>query len=235
VDDCLVITPTRERPANAARLMLAVHGTAVMRTRVALAVDDDDPQLAAYERDVRPLLAPGDMMLVAPRGCLSQWTNRVARGWGSEYHFLASLGDDHEPFTLGWDQLLADAILDLPGGHGFAYPDDERRDDIPEAVMVSRGIVQALGWFMLPDCRHFYVDNAWSDLGVALGISYVHRAKVPHRHYTTTPGVARDGSYAQAEAWGPADQAAYVAWRDGGGLSAAVGRVRAALDGKAMT
>jgi hypothetical protein len=214
--------------------MLAVHGTAVMRTHVALAVDDDDPQLELYEQLVRPLLAPGDMMLVAPRGCLSQWTNRIARGWGSEYEFLASLGDDHEPVTDGWDQALAAAVNHLPGGHGFAYPDDERRDDIPEAVMASTAVVEALGWFMLPQCRHFFVDNAWSDLGAALGITYAHWVKIPHRHYTTTPGVVRDGSYAQAEAWGPADQAAYVQWRDGGGLAAAVARVRQALDGQAI-
>jgi hypothetical protein len=235
MNDCLVITPTRERPANAARLLAAVHATAVMRTHVALAVDDDDPQLPAYERDVRPLLHPGDMMLTGPRGCLSRWTNRIARGWGSEYRFLVSFGDDHEPVTPAWDAIMADEILALPGGRGFAYPDDERRDDIPEAVMTSTAVAEALGWLMLPQCRHFYVDNAWADLGAQLGITYAHQVKVPHRHYTTTPGVVRDGSYAQAEAWGPADQAAYTQWRDGGGLAKAVARVRQALDGQAMT
>jgi hypothetical protein len=224
----LVLVPSRERWANAERLVRAVHATSGPGVHVALGVDDDDPQLGEYEARVVPLFRPGDRLVTGPRGCLSAWTNRLWEDHGAGYAFLASLGDDHEPVTDGWAEVLAGVIETEFGGHGMAYPDDRRRADIPEAVVMSASVAGALGWVMLPDCRHFYVDNAWAELGAAAGmIRYCPDVVVPHRHYTTTPGVERDGSYAQAEEWGTGDHMSFLRWRAGPGFAADVAKLAA--------
>ena len=182
---------------------------ATAATDIAVAVDSD--QIALYE----PLQHtwPDLEWFTGPRDTLTGWTNRIASLRGGGYRALASLGDDHMPRTPGWDALLLAAISDM-GGTGIAYPDDKRRADIPEAVGISADIVRALGWMCLPESSHFYVDDVWADLGNGAGcLRYVPAAVVEHMHYSVKPGVARDGTYAEAETRGPADYAAYQQWR----------------------
>ena len=89
------------------------------------------------------------MLEVGPRNGLCGWTNEVAVRRAAEYPYLASLGDDMVPRTKGWDRALVRAITDM-GGTGLAYPWDGTREDIPEAVVLSSDIVQALGWMCAP-------------------------------------------------------------------------------------
>ena len=194
-------------------MLHATRATARAATHVYVAVDDDDPELAAYEAAVTPLIGDGVWFSVGPRKSLAGWTNHVAGRHAGRYRCLASLGDDHVPRTPGWDALLL-AAIDGMGGTGIAYPDDKRRADIPEAVVISSDIVAALGWMCEPSLQHFRVDDVWADLGNGAGcLRYVPGAVVEHMHYSVRPGVARDGTYADAEDRAPADHAAYERWR----------------------
>ena len=166
--DLLIVVPSRGRPQNIARLLDAVHATSRARTHVHVCVDDDDPALADYERVLRDAGGEDDHLERGPRKQLAAWTNEVAVRRASRYPFLASLGDDMVPRTPGWDKGLIRAITDM-GGTGFSYPWDGTREDIPEAVVMSSGIVSALGWMCEPSLIHWYVDNVWADLGRGIG------------------------------------------------------------------
>jgi hypothetical protein len=209
--DLLVITPSRGRPQNAARLIDAVRRTSAAVTHVHIAVDEDDPALPEYRKAVR-CMRDGDEFETGPRGGLAAWTNRVAVRRAGEYRYLASFGDDHEPRTPGWDAALIRAIEDT-GGTGFAYPWDGTREDIPEAVVVSSDVVAALGWMCEPSLSHWYVDNVWADLGKGAGcIRYLRAVAVDHHH----PGAGKarvDATYRAAGAGISADRAAYETWR----------------------
>jgi hypothetical protein len=134
--DLLVIVPSRGRPQNVARMLDAVHATAKMTTHVHVAVDDDDPELERYEYVMKQAAGDGDRLTTGPRKGLAAWTNEIAVPRAAEYPFLASFGDDHVPYTPGWDRALIRAIVDM-GGTGFSYPWDGTREDIPEAVVMS--------------------------------------------------------------------------------------------------
>jgi hypothetical protein len=193
----------------------AATGLSGARTVMVVATDDDDPQAAAYDAALKPLLDSGEVHhLHGPRRGLAAWTNAIARLYAPELRALASFGDDHVPRTQGWDRLLLEA-LDGLGCPGIVYPDDRRRADIPEAPVISSEIVLALGWMCEPSLRHFYVDNVWADIGRAAGcLAYVPGVIVEHLHYQARPDVAvRDATYAEAEARGGEDQTAYLAWR----------------------
>src|SRR5258707_5323676 len=97
---------------------------------------------------------------------------------------MASLGDDHLPVTVGWDERLLAA---LPEHGGYAYPNDGRRDDVPEAVVVSTSIVAELGWVCYPGVGHWYFDNILRGIGASAGcLGYcpgvVGRHLDPHRN-----------------------------------------------------
>lgn len=224
--DLWVLVPSRGRPGSVQRLSDACKRTCTADTRLHFAFDDDDPQLEA-----NIAAAAGCRYAVGPRNGLAGWTNDLAarhvrRGDAAA---LASLGDDMLPVTHGWDRLLLDA---LPPGGGFSYPDDQRRDDIPEAVVISTPIVAALGWMAAPGMHHWYIDNVWADLGTAAGcLVYCPDVLVQHLHPNVRPDVTRpDGTYHDAAQRYDSDLAAYQRWRlrDMPRDAAAVRRVRAA-------
>lgn len=210
--DLLVITPTRGRPGNAARLLQVVHKTSRLDTHVYLGVDDDDPCLDEYKEMFAEHGHDGDVLEIQPRMGLSEWTNHIAVKNVSEYPFLASLGDDMVPQTYGWDRALVRVITDM-GGTGFAYPWDGIREDVPECVIVSSDIVGVLGWMALPVCHHFWIDDAWSELGRAAAcIRNCRAVKVMHMH-PVTGKASGDATYRQAGSKIEMDRAAFFAWR----------------------
>ena len=178
--DLLVIVPSRGRPGNIARLLDAVHATRKLETHVHVMVDDDDPKLGEYQQVMERAAKDGDKLTVGLRKNLTDWTNEIAVPAAEEYPYLASLGDDHVPYTPGWDKALIRAIGQM-GGTGFSYPWDNTREDIPEAVVMSSNIVRALGWMALPECSHWYIDTAWADLGRGIdALRHCRAVKVEH-------------------------------------------------------
>jgi hypothetical protein len=213
--DLLVITPSRGRPDNATRLLKAVHETAKLVTHVHIAVDDDDPELESYQQAVSEVAGPGDVLETGPRKGLAAWTNDIALRKAGNYTYLASFGDDMIPKTRYWDYYLARGIDDM-GGAGFTYPWDGLREDIPEAVVISSSIVMALGWMCLPGLDHFFIDNAWADLGRGAGcIRHLRAVMVDHVH-PRAGKAERDETYSEASPKLGADQKAYQEWRSAG-------------------
>ena len=203
--DLAVLVPSRGRPANVARLIEACAKTCRADTIVSFGFDEDDPELLAN------MDASGDALVtVRPRMGLGAWTNALAALWPGADH-LASIGDDMVPVTDGWDERLCEAA----GPAGMAYPNDRRRDDIPEAIVMSVGLVRALGWMCEPSLGHWYIDSVWRDLGTAAGcLRYLPDVVVEHRHPNVPGSGARpDATYADAAAGFASDLAAYQKWR----------------------
>jgi hypothetical protein len=205
VADLAVLVPSRGRPKNVARLIEACEKTCRADTIVSFGFDEDDPELLAN------MDASGDALVtVRPRMGLGAWTNALAAIWpGASY--LGSLGDDMVPVTDGWDEKLIAAQEAISGG--WTYPDDLRRTDIPEACVIDRRIVDALGWMCEPSIGHWYTDTVWADLGIGTGrLKFVPAAVVEHRHPNL--GKARtDATYHEAAQGFAGDLAAYQKWR----------------------
>jgi hypothetical protein len=159
------------------------------------------------------------------RDTLTGWTNRIVMANLDRAPYFASLGDDMVPCTVGWDEQLLAVLQE--NGPGYAYPNDLRRIDIPEAVVISAPIVRALGWMSPPFVTHWYQDNVWADLGRATGcLHYLPDVIVDHRHPNVT-GEPADATYHDAARGFDADLAAYQRWRLKG-MAADVAKVREA-------
>lgn len=236
----LVITPSRGRPWHLQRLVNAMRDTCNLATDLAVAVDDDDPRLDDYKQ-----LGITDLT-VGPRDTLAALTNKIALERAGDYRYLASLGDDHVPRTYGWDRELTGSI-EAMGGTGFAHGNGSRWV-IPDHVVISADIVQALGWFMNPAMMHYKVDDTWLQLGMAARcIAYRHDVLVEHMQFgipydPLDPGkgmkAVKDDTYADALQQDKmlADMVAWYDWmadKDNGLLSDAA-RIRALIDGKGM-
>jgi hypothetical protein len=203
VRDLLIITPTRGRPEGAQRLIDAVAATATAKTDLILAVDDDDSSYGSltgrFERTG------------GPRDTVGGWTNKIAAARLTQYHAVASIGDDHEPLTRGWDTMLLNAIVDM-GGTGIAYGNDTQHgEDVPTAAVISTDIVAALGWVFEPTMNHFYADLVWKEIAWASCLAYLPGVTI--KHYNPNYGTApMDATYTDARQRYEEDGDAYKEW-----------------------
>lgn len=207
--DLIVCVPSRGRPGNVSRLISACKRTCTADTLIHFGFDEDDPLLSAN-------LGALDWNITAavmPRMGLTAWTNHLAKRAVIRAPAVGSLGDDMIPRTHGWDTMLLEEIGRMGGG--MAYPNDHRRDDIPEAIVMSSWIIDALGYMAPPAMDHWYIDNAWRDLGNGAGcLAYRGDIVVEHLH-PTRPGLEHlhDQTYEDAAAGFKPDLKKYQRWR----------------------
>ena len=208
--DLVVLVPSRGRPGNVARLVAACRATCTADVLLMWGFDEDDPclqeNLAAAQWH--------SIACVRPRMGLAAWTNYLCRAEIEAgplgFPYLASIGDDMVPVTTGWDTRLTEAC----GTTGMAYPNDRRRDDIPEAIVMTSDIVRALGWMSQPGLNHFFQDAVWRDIGVGAGcLRYLPDVIVEHRHPNVPGGDPPDATYGDAALKFSEDMAAYQKWR----------------------
>ena len=176
-----------------------------MDTVVAFGFDEDDDALASNLK-----AADGCLTSVRHRMGLAKWTNTLS-ALHEDTTWQASIGDDMVPVTDGWDERLCEAA----GPAGMAYPNDRRRTDIPEAIVIGTPVIRALGWFCEPSLHHWFVDSVWRDLGHAAGcLRFLPDVVVDHRHPNVPGSGARnDRTYSDAARGFGADMAAYQKWR----------------------
>jgi hypothetical protein len=185
-----------------------------------LAVDEDDPELAAY-RALRwePIPYGAEVTRVelarGETGDLVRATNTVSMRVATEDPgcVIGNLGDDHVARTHGWDLRILEA-LDAPG---IAYGDDGfQRHELPTAPFISASIVLAIGWYALPSCRHLFVDNAWRDLGEQTRtLRYLPDVLIEHVHPLAGKAEWDDGyRRANGEDMVERDKRAYAEWRE---------------------
>ncbi len=178
-----VITPSRGRPVQCADMARSVRNMSDGGAALYIALDSDDETYNDYAR-----MVPFADATIGDRKSLSELTNDLAFDVLDRKFppaFLISMGDDHEVKTPDWHIKLRKAIMEMDGP-GFAYGDDLMNGSgLCTSWMVSSEIVKALGWMMLPNCEHMYVDNAIMELGTATGrIAYVPEVIIEHKHYT---------------------------------------------------
>ena len=217
----LVVLPTRSRPESARRFTEAFHATiASDKTSLMLVLDDDDD-------DSRAGLGGLDVAsLTIPRAPLTVKLNHAAGIYAPHYAAMLFCGDDNVPRTTGWDMAMMGA---LAGGQGMVYANDLIRNDVPCSVLITSGIVEALGWFANPALNHFYIDNTWADLGAGAGcLTYLPHVIIEHLHPAGGKAPS-DALYEETRArWWDADEAAYAVWR-AGQMEADVEKVKKAI------
>lgn len=222
--DLCVIVPTRGRPQNTARLLLAWKATGADGLP-SFVVDSDDPCFMEYSAQ------PSYMVPREPTGggmvdALNEEATRLA--WPARA--VGFMGDDHLPRTSGWDVAVAEALGDL--GSGIVYCNDLfQGENLPTAVFMTADIVRALGYMAPPVLRHLYVDNVWKAWGEGMGrLAYLEDVIIEHVHPAAGKAEWDDGYLAvnNADLYAT-EAAAYERYTNEGGLEADLAKLRALL------
>lgn len=209
-NDLLVMVPTRGRRAQCERLLKSFQETASPGTDLLFVLDPDDQDTYAGIEWGEAATA-----VLEPREYLTGKLNKTALAMADLYPVLAWFGDDCVFETKNWDRLMLATLETDLGGHGWVYPDDKRRIDVPEHWMVSSDVVQALGWFANPVLGHFYIDNSVADLGKRADmIRFCPQAVIEHLHHSVCAETVHDELYQSTEEkFGEPDLAAFHEWR----------------------
>jgi hypothetical protein len=203
----IIMAPIRGRKANCERLIRSYEETADFADMVFI-LDPDD--LGTYEGVD---WGRTKQVVLDPRGMIGPKRNYAAKLFVNDYDALMCMEDDVTYGTKGWDTILMGELAKM-GGTGMVYPNDDRRIDVPENVLISSDIVKALGWFCEPSMSHYYIDNAWADLGNTAGcLRFCPDVLFENFHYSMGKQESKpDKTYSEAEKLGPADRAAYLTW-----------------------
>jgi hypothetical protein len=207
-NDLLVMVPTRGRRAQCERFLESFAATSTCADLLFI-LDADDDAYAGME------WGDAATAVLEPREYLVGKLNKTAAAMADLYPVLAWFGDDCVPTTPGWDALMLATLEKDLGGHGWVYPDDKRRQDVPEHWMVSSDVVQALGWFANPVLDHYFIDNSVADLGKRADmIRWCPQAVVEHKHYSVNADTEHDDLYKETEDnFGDSDLKAFHEWR----------------------
>ena len=211
-----ILVPTRGRPANLARLWQAFLDTCEYETKLVALVDNDDPELPAYQRLADRLRhEPMFRMESGPRLRLGPTLNAAGPKWAARSDAVGFFGDDHLPRTPGWDGRYLAELERL--GTGIVYGNDLIQGAaLPTQVAMTSDIIRATGAMVPPGLIHLWLDNAWLALGRALdAITYLPDVIVEHLHPIANKATW-DAGYAECntDAQSDADQAVFEQWRE---------------------
>lgn len=222
-----LLLATRGRPWNLERLSAAIHSSAVRPDLVDIwvYVDEDDPQLEAYQATETPthrLIVGPRVRLAATWNALAQLTQESGHPRHEYTHFLL-WGDDVIPETPGWDLHIAKRAADA--GPGWFYGRDGIWDDrpwdehpehlvLPTATAMSVELYRALSYVAPPGLVHLCIDLAWRDLGIRTGTLHC-LPGVMIRHVHRLVGAPNDLTYIEANEGEQArnDHMAYDRWK----------------------
>lgn len=205
----LTIVPARGRRQLAGRMLDSFTETADFSDLV-FVLDPDD--LDTYEGMDWQGAATA---VLDPRGSTIEKLNTTALECADDYDSIYFASDDQVFRTPHWDTIMLGVLTGDLGGHGWVYPEDHYRNDIPEHYLVDSGLLADLGWYANPALKHYYMADTVGLLGKKTGmLRHCPDVLVEHLRYTTDPTVEYDETYRYAEkTWGQRDFQAFTEWR----------------------
>lgn len=161
-----VLIPERGRPAMLQRLLASLlrHG-AYSDFEILIAVDDDDPawppgSLPENGLACRWFLWPRPITLGVKLNMLAE----RARG-----DVLLFLGNDMVMETQDWPSKVQAAADALPNGIGVPFLNSTLSPGMPTYPIITRKMMEAVGWFMDPKWPFWFLDTAYQDIGLMIG------------------------------------------------------------------
>jgi hypothetical protein len=207
-----IAVPTRGRPHNLERLAKALKETCTTDYTLFARIDNDD-ELEYKELD-------NTKYIVGKRIFFAASVNELAEiAMQDGYTHIAILGDDVLPETVGWDQIMIDALPELGVAYGSDGLEHLHGEDLPTHVVVPIEMYKRLGWIALPTLRHLFCDNVWRELGKITNFIYLPDVKLSHLH-RWNKAAPDDDTYREAndKRKRELDKNAFENWRDGRGL-----------------
>jgi hypothetical protein len=206
----LVICPSRGRPAQCREMVDSFLATSKMSS-LRLCLDNDDPQLDQYREGIRGRVS----YTISIQNTITNLINDNWKYSADCFKWFCVTNDDFVYRSEGWDEKLIASLKAYGGGTGIVYGNDLLQGvHMPTTSIVSRDIVEALGWLQMPRLIHLFGDNVWKHLGQrAECLYYRPDVIIEHKHFYGGKAV-EDEIYKRTNARSmyDADKANFIKW-----------------------
>lgn len=166
-----VLIPERGRPEMLKRLVQSLIDTADgdQRYEILIAIDDDDPAWAANAVDSFEWPTGHNLnILVGPRLItLGEKLNMLAKSANGD--ILWFIANDYVMETHGWPAKFREAVAKLPNQIGVPFPRDALHPDHAAFPILTRKMMDAVGFLFPPWFPAWFVDTWWDQIGLLLG------------------------------------------------------------------
>lgn len=208
-EQVLVLCPTRSRPKQCKAMVESFLQNSEIST-LRLCLDMDDPCLEEY----RDTVCKGVSYTIDFPKTTTQIINSNWQYSCECFRWFCVTNDDFVYLTPHWDRKLTSTIK-LHGGIGIAYGNDLLQGQrMPTTSVISREIVEALGWLQMPDLTHLFGDTVWQTIGLnAKCLHYRDDVIIEHRHFFGRKAL-QDEIYLKtnSKAMYDKDTLAYIKW-----------------------
>lgn len=214
MNEVIVICCSRGRPKMLEMMMQSFSKTSKISSLWVL-LDGDDPYLEENIQRIRWADGQLNYSYGSPNTTTELINNELNfKKWQKKHKFYCVTNDDFIYHTDGWDVILTDEIKSK-GKVGIAYGNDMLQGkNMPTTSVISREIVEALGWLQLPTLKHLYGDNVWKTIGTGANCLYYRPdVIIEHKHYFAKK-VAQDETFLKTNSkeMYQRDQLAFVKW-----------------------
>ncbi len=227
-----ILVPTRGRPATTLNeVNNSFYDTKTLEDTglVFIADYDDETWISGdgfeYDNETRIFVGGADQPVGLGIGAALNHA-AFAGDYVNKADILGFSADDVRFKTKGWDAAIAEALKD----GGIAWCNDGANGELlANHWMVSTDIIKALGWFAVPACRHFFTDNAWTEIAKGADcLHYLGDYLMEHLHWSFGKS-EKDTTYVNAERVGSGDDIRYHNWIRSGGLEESIKIVKETL------
>ena len=181
------------------------------RSSLRLLLDNDDPMLDEYLATIKGRVS----YVISLQDTITNLVNDNWKYSAECFQWFSVTNDDFVYQTDGWDEKLLASLETYGGGTGIAYGNDLLQGvRMPTTSIVSRDIVEALGWLQMPRLIHLFGDNVWSHIGKkAECLFYRPDVVIEHRHFHSRKSL-EDATYqiTNSKQMYDADKANYIKW-----------------------
>lgn len=128
----------------------------------------------------------------------------------TDWDWVGILADDLEPESLHWDESLIAKV----NGHNLVAGNDgwQAPKRIHSAIVFSKPLLDAVGYFSPPGMAHLFIDDVWETLGHDTGcITWAMDIMVRHRHASITGQM--DSTVEKVKSFWPDDEQIFRQWR----------------------
>lgn len=213
MNEVLVICCSRGRPERLREMIESFLKTSKISSLI-IALDIDDPSREENVSTIEKYTPQGIKYTLNIPITTTFLINKKYFLDGFETRFYSVTNDDFIYHTEGWDVILTDEIKSK-GKVGISYGNDMLQGkNMPTTSVISREIVEALGWLQLPTLTHLYGDNVWKVIGTGANCLYYRPdVIIEHKHYFAKK-VEQDETFLRTNSreMYQHDQLAFVKW-----------------------